>query len=156
MKRFFRKTKRRGVPALNTSSLPDLIFTVLFFFMIVTHMRDVRLLVRYEVPQGTQLQKLTHKSAVSYIYIGTPVNSADTACVIQLNDKIATVDQIQAYVEKERSNMMPEDQLRMTVSIKADAHTPMGVVADVKKALQKAGALNINYSARYEAHFEQP
>ncbi len=28
------------MPALNTSSLPDLIFTLLFFFMIATTMRD--------------------------------------------------------------------------------------------------------------------
>ena len=58
------------MPGLNTSALPDLIFTVLFFFMIVTHMRDVELLVHYDVPQGTEVQKLTHKSAVTYIYVG--------------------------------------------------------------------------------------
>ena len=69
MQRMFHRNNHE-VPALNTSSLPDLIFTVLFFFMIVTHMRDVELKVRYEVPQGTELQKLTHKSAVIYIYVG--------------------------------------------------------------------------------------
>ena len=31
----FNKTGKRGMPELNTSSLPDLIFTMLFFFMIV-------------------------------------------------------------------------------------------------------------------------
>ena len=37
----FNKTGKRGMPELNTSSLPDLIFTMLFFFMIVTTMREV-------------------------------------------------------------------------------------------------------------------
>ena len=62
----------RSVPTLNTSSLPDLIFTVLFFFMVVTHMRQVTLKVRFRVPQGTELTRLTKKSAVSYVYIGRP------------------------------------------------------------------------------------
>ena len=62
------KRTRREIPGLNTSSLPDLIFTVLFFFMIVTHMRKVTLKVKYQVPQGTELTRLTKKTAVSYIY----------------------------------------------------------------------------------------
>ncbi len=35
------RTKHHHVPSLNVASMPDLIFTVLFFFMIVTHMRSV-------------------------------------------------------------------------------------------------------------------
>jgi hypothetical protein len=63
------------VPGLNTSSLPDLIFSVLFFFMIVTHMRHVTVKVKYQVPQGKELTRLTKKSAVSYIYIGRPTSA---------------------------------------------------------------------------------
>ena len=86
----------RSVPTLNTSSLPDLIFTVLFFFMVVTHMRQVTLKVRFRVPQGTELTRLTKKSAVSYVYIGTPSETTTggipsyKGVTIQLNDKYAT------------------------------------------------------------------
>jgi len=150
--------REHEVPALNTSSLPDLIFTVLFFFMIVTHMRDVELHVRYTVPQGTELQKLTHKSAVSYIYVGrlsydgTTAGSSseegeDDQMQIQLNDKVATVDDIKKYIEQERAQMTAEDQARMTISIKADRETPMGQIADIKRQLQQSFALKINYSA---------
>ena len=138
------------VPALNTSSLPDLIFTVLFFFMIVTHMRDVELKVRYVVPQGTELQKLSHKSSVSYIYIGRDRHgeaSTGDGMVMQLNDKTATVDEIKQYIEQERSQMNSDDQARMTVSIKADRDTHMQTIARVKHALQESFALKINYSA---------
>ena len=47
----FNKTGKREMPALNTSSLPDLIFTLLFFFMIVTTMREVTLKVQFTLPQ---------------------------------------------------------------------------------------------------------
>jgi biopolymer transport protein ExbD len=151
MKRHFIHRKERQVPGLNTSSLPDLIFTVLFFFMIVTHMRDVELKVRYQVPQGIELQKQEHKGAVATIYIGhaAPLkqNADNSQFLIQLNNEIATLDDIKTFIEQERSKMSEEDRSRMTVSIKADKDVPMGLIADVKRALQESYALRINYSA---------
>ena len=145
------------MPGLNTAALPDLIFTVLFFFMIVTHMRDVELLVHYDVPQGTEVQKLAHKSAVTYIYVGRPQHldkgttaDKDTFC-IQLNDRLATVADIRAFVEKERERMSAEDQTRMLVSLKADKDVPMKLIAEIKDALQQSFALRINYSAAEKA-----
>ena len=142
------KRTRREIPGLNTSSLPDLIFTVLFFFMIVTHMRKVTLKVKYLVPQGTELTRLTKKTAVSYIYIGKPVTgTVQGNTVIQLNDKYATTTDIIDYIAAEKSRMSPEDQQQMTVSIKADRSTKMGIISEVKQALRKSKALKISYSA---------
>jgi biopolymer transport protein ExbD len=153
----FRRHRRHDVPALNTASLPDLIFTVLFFFMIVTHMRQVTLKVQYQVPTGTELTKLTKKSAVTYIYIGARseeqgarsgeqgARSGDS--FIQMNDKLVSVDEIQDYVIAERNTMSPEDASAMTVSIKADRMVPVGIITDVKQSLRKVNALRINYSA---------
>jgi len=147
MRRGLFRRKERPMPGLNTSSLPDLIFTVLFFFMIVTHMRDVELKVRYVVPQGTELQKMTPKSAVTHIYIGRVAGlSADSFC-IQLNNRLATVADIREFVETERARMSSEDRARMLVSIKADRDVPYGRIAEVKKALQQSFALKISYSA---------
>lgn len=136
------------MPGLNTAALPDLIFTVLFFFMIVTHMRDVDLQVRYDVPQGTELQKLGHKSAVSYIYVGRVPGQPTDSFYIQLNNRLATMADIKAYVEEERARMTTDDQPRMTVSIKADRDVPFGMIAKIKKALQQSFALKVNYSAK--------
>ena len=135
------------VPALNIASMPDLIFTVLFFFMIVTHMRSVPLKVVYQVPAGTELTKLVKKSATTYIYIGKPLGSSETKTSIQLNDKIANAEQVTPYVVAERKRMQPEDARNMTVDIKADRHTDMGTITDVKQALRKGQAYRIHYSA---------
>ena len=147
----FAHRERRGLPTLNTSSLPDLIFTVLFFFMIVTHMRKVSIKVEYQVPQGTELTRLTKKTAVSYIYIGRPMPTlrakVGDGTHIQLNDKFAATDEIVDYISAERRRMSPADLEQMVVSIKADQHTRMGVITDVKQALRQAHARKINYSA---------
>lgn len=146
------KDKRRTIPMLNTASLPDLIFTVLFFFLIVTHLRQDQMKVKYETPEGTKLEKLTRRSATSYIYVGKPIddlgNMKSGEMVIQLNDKIATVDDIAAFVRSERNNASAEDLNRMVFDIKADRNVKMGTISDIKQVLRKHNALRIRYSAQ--------
>ena len=135
---------------MNLAAMPDLIFTVLFFFMIVTHMREVKPMVRYDVPQGTEVEK-ARKAGMVYLFIGKPVNERGDVMGdesrIQLNDHYVTLDEIGAAIEKERSQMSEENRQHMVVSIRADRSTEMGLINDVKQELRKAGALNINYSA---------
>lgn len=148
----FNKGAKRGMPALNTSSLPDLIFTLLFFFMIVTTMREVTLKVEFKVPTGTELEKLEKKSLVTFVYVGKPTQDLrmkmGSESRIQLNDKFADVAEIQDYITQERTSMKEEDQPYMTVSLKIDKDTKMGIVTDIKQALRQAYALKINYSAQ--------
>ena len=146
----FKTTRNREVPGLNLAALPDLIFTVLFFFMIVTHMRQVTPKVRFEVPQGTEVEK-GRKAGLVYLFIGKPVDGEGRVIGdetrIQLNDRYVTVVQIPEEIKKEREKMSEDERQFMTISIRADRDTEMGVINDVKQALRKAGALNINYSA---------
>ncbi len=147
----FNKTGGRKMPQMNTSSLPDLIFTLLFFFMMVTTMREVTLKVEFRAPQATELEKLEKKSLVTFIYVGKPTmefrKQLGDETRIQLNDAFAEVAEIQDYVIGERASMKEEDQPQMTVSLKVDKETKMGIVTDIKEALRRAYALKINYSA---------
>lgn len=152
MSRRFGRERRREVPRLNTSSLPDLIFTLLFFFMLVTNLRESRPKVDYHVPEAARAERLEKKSLVTTIYVGRAaagdVPGAVGGFCIQLNDKLATVDDIPAFIAAEQARLAPEDRGRMVVSLKVDGDAPMGLVADVKEALRRAGALNVSYSAR--------
>ncbi len=147
----FSKAGGREMPELNTSSLPDLVFAFLFFIMMVTSMREVSLMVQFRAPQATELQKLEKKSLVTFIYIGVPNKEYQakmgTEARVQLNDKIEEVSAIQDYIAQEKSSMKEEDQPYMTVSIKADRETKMGLITDVKQALREAYALKISYSS---------
>lgn len=147
------RRRRREMPTLNTASLPDLIFTVLFFFMIVTSMRNMPLLVRYTTPEGTELTKMSRKSHIIYIYIGEPMDAgaSQNKTVIQVNDKYCDIADITDEVVNIRNNMSAEDAEKMCVSIKADRNVDMGTITDVKAALRKAQAYRINYSATNKA-----
>ena len=145
----FKRKEGREMVEMNTSSLPDLIFTILFFFMMVTTMREVTLKVKFVVPQGTELTKLEKKSAVSFIYVGPPTDQLraqmGSGTRIQLNDRYAEPREVMDFVAAERKGMVNEgDQV---ISIKADQHTHMGYITDIKEVLRKSWALKTNYSA---------
>lgn len=146
----FKAKKGKGKPEINTSSLPDIIFMLLFFFMVTTTMREVSYKVKMKLPEATEIQKLEKKSLVSYIYVGPPVNSRmfGTNTRIQLNDQFATIDDIQEFVATERQSRPESDRKLVTTSLKVDSDTRMGIVTDIKQELRKAGAFKINYSSR--------
>lgn len=99
--------KKKPSPAISTSALPDIVFMLLFFFMVTTVMRQTDLKVKVVVPQATEIQKLEKKSLVSYIYIGSPSDNYKakfgTAPRVQLNDAFATPKQVPEFIEKERA-----------------------------------------------------
>ena len=145
----FNKSGGREMPALNTSSLPDMIFAILFFFMVTTTMREVTLMVKFKIPEASEIQKLEKKSLVTYIYMGQPTEAKyGTGTFMQLNDKFAEVEDIHDYIASERNMLNEADQQFMTVSLKVDEDTQMRYVTEVKQALRRAYALKISYSAR--------
>ena len=142
------KKKTETSQTIPTSSLPDIIFMLLFFFMVTTVMRETTLMVANKVPRASQLQKLEQKSLVSYIYIGKPkeVNRYGKEPRIQVNDILVGPKDIPRFVLQERDKLDEAERDKLTVSLKVDSETKMGIVADVKLQLREANALKLNYS----------
>ncbi|MBV2247864.1 MAG: biopolymer transporter ExbD [Lentimicrobium sp.] len=149
----FKKEKSGELPAISTASMPDIIFMLLFFFMVTTTMREVTLKVKVKPPVATEVQKLEKKSLVSFIYIGPPVQSKiyGTESRIQLNDSFRTVNDIAEFIYNERETRPEADRGLLTTSLKVDKDVKMGIVTDVKQELRKVGAFKINYSTRKKA-----
>ena len=148
MAKFSSNSNSKEVPELATTSMPDIVFMLIFFFMITTTMRQADPLVRVQVPNASQIEKLERKSLVSYIFIGPPSNKKlGTESRIQLNDSFKTVDDIPDFVLMERESRDEIDRKFITTSIKADKTTRMGIITDVKQQLRNVGAFKISYSA---------
>ncbi|MFC2324535.1 MAG: ExbD/TolR family protein [Bacteroides sp.] len=151
MAKFSRKGKG-GLPAISTASLPDIVFMLLFFFMVSTSMRETEMRVSLTLPEATEVAKLEKKSLVSYIYIGTPTLQYQklygTDSRIQLNDSFKELVDIRDFISSERDALSEADRNMLTTSLKVDQNTRMGIVSDVKQELRKAAALKINYAAR--------
>ena len=64
------KFKKKGsgeLPKISTASLPDIVFMLLFFFMVATVLRDNTLMIQNTLPAANQIQKLNKRSC--YIHI---------------------------------------------------------------------------------------
>ncbi|MFH2096540.1 MAG: biopolymer transporter ExbD [Bacteroidota bacterium] len=152
MGKFSRKDKG-GLPEISTASLPDIIFMLLFFFMVTTVMREASLLIKNPVlPEATEIKKLEKKSLVSYIFVGVPNEKYQgiygTEPRLQLNDSFKKVSDVQDFIAAEREKMDENDRPLMTTSLKVDEDTEMGIVTDIKQELRHAQALKINYSTK--------
>lgn len=148
----FKKKSGGGTPGISTASLPDIVFMLLFFFMVVTVMRQNTPLIENTLPAADEVEKLDKKDLVMYIYAGKPLgryqDQFGTEARIQLNDKFADVDDVRAFIEAERASKREELVPFLTTSLKVDGETNMGLVSDIKQELRLANALKINYTTR--------
>ena len=148
----FKQKGKREVPQPPSGSLSDIVFMLLFFFMVTTTMRETESKVVVNTPEASEAVKLERKDLTSYINIGTPIKSLQaqfgTDSRIQLNDSFKTIDEIRDFVAAERETKSAADRTKMTIAIKADRDSRMGVITDVKQELRRCSALKIMYMAK--------
>ena len=148
----FRKKKGGDLPAISTASLPDIVFMLLFFFMVTTVMRQNSMKVKQELPVASQLEKLDKKDRIIYIYAGKPSDRYQSTfgqeARLQLGDKFADIKDIKRYIEEERAKKNEQLIPFLTTSLKVDKETNMGLISDIKQELRKVEAYKINYTTR--------
>ena len=148
----FKKEGKKEMPAITSSSLSDIVFMLLFFFMVTTQMRETENKVSVNVPEASEVVKLERKDLNSYINIGTPIRALQaqygTEPRIQLNDSFKSVNDIRDFIAAERDAMSEGDRQFMTTVIKADQDVRMGIITDIKQELRRCSALKIMYQSR--------
>lgn len=148
----FKKTERDAAGGVSMASMSDIVFMLLFFFMVTTQLRETENMVQVNMPEASEVTKLVRKDLNSYINIGPPIRSLQAQYGneprIQLNDAFRTPQDIGDFIAAERESRSEGDRQFMTVSIRADQNVRMGIVTDVKQELRRCSALNIMYSAR--------
>ena len=148
----FKNKGKREVPQPPSGSLSDIVFMLLFFFMVTTTMRDTESKVITDTPAATEIDKLERKDLTSYISVGTPTRQFQalygTESRIQLNDAFRTIPEIRDFIAAEREMLSEGDKGLMTVAIKADKNVRMGIITDIKQELRRCSALKIMYVAK--------
>ena len=151
MSKFKKKTSTsQNIP---TASLPDIIFMLLFFFMVTTVLRETNVLVKQSIPEAEQLQKLERKSLISYVYIGKPRDTQKygTEPRIQVNDVLVQPKDLILFVQQEKDKLPEVERDQITMSLKVDEEAKMGIVTDVQLQLRNANARKIMYATTRES-----
>ena len=132
----FEKKRSDVKQEIPTSSMPDIIFMLLLFFMVATTLREQEIFVNFTLPEAKAVQKIENKRLVSYIWVGDNER-------IQIDDNIVQLNQIQKIMYDKRVTLPS-----VIVSLRVDKNSNMGLVTDIQQSLRKADARRINYSAR--------
>lgn len=140
--------KNKSEPDIPTAALPDIIFMLLFFFMVTTVMREQEIMVKQRLPKATQLTKIERKSLVSYVYIGEPTNTSlfGNEPRIQTNDVFVDKDDIARFVNAEKDKLDEVERDQIIMSMKVDVDVKMGIITDVQEELRNANARKLLYS----------
>lgn len=146
------KKKANTKQDIPTSALPDIIFMLLFFFMVTTVLRETTINVEQRIPEASQLRKLQRKSLVSYLYVGKPKNTAvfGSEPKIQANDAFIDVKDIVLWVTKEKDKLNEVERDQITISLKVDEEAKMGLISDVQLELREADARKLLYSTKID------
>lgn len=127
-------------------ALPDMVFILLFFFMVTTVMRTDDMLVRTSLPDAEAIEKIDQKRLLSYVWIGPRRldgnRVGDTA--VQIDDAI--IDDIGSIRNIMYGKLL--EQPRLIVSFRVDEDAQMGFVQDVQNELRHGQTLRINYSTK--------
>ena len=128
------------------SSMPDIIFMLLIFFMVTTVLRETELKVQFTLPNAQAIEKIEQKRLISHIYIG-PIRSGNNegSTGVQIDDALVAIPTIRNVMYKKL-----QEQPKLIVSLRIDEETDMKVVTDVQQELREAGTLRINYSSQRE------
>jgi hypothetical protein len=162
----FKKDSGNSVPGVNTSSLPDIVFMLLFFFMVATTSKEVDPTVQVTQPVGNKTMDLTpykQRSEIDFLYLGEPRNKArledfKMGYALSLDNVVqATADELYTTnaVAQWKKDKFEEKKGRIKVPIegvitciKADKGAPTGLIFDIRKELQIINALSIAYAVR--------
>ncbi len=130
----FEKKRASVKQEIPTASMPDIVFMLLLFFMVTTTLREVDIMVQFQLPDAKAIEKIENKRLISYIWVGNDGR-------IQLNDNLVQIKEIQKLMYAKRVALP-----NVIVSLRIDKNSEMGVVTDIQQALRKADARRINYS----------
>lgn len=132
--------------------MPDVVFMLLFFFMVTTEMRETTIEVKQQIPQASQLRKLMRKGLVANLYIGEPTKTQQYGkeAKIQANDAFIDTKDVIRWVNEEKAKLDEVERDQLTVSLKVDKETKRGIIADVETELRKANARKLLYSTTEE------
>lgn len=145
----FQKKAANTEQDIPLSSMPDIIFMLLIFFMVTTVFREVELMVDVDITRAENIEKIEQKRLISYIYVGPeklPGNKVGQQTKVQIDD--ALIDDVNAV-----STIMYDKlraQPKLIVSLRVDEDAEFGIVTDIQEQLREAGALRINYSTKQE------
>lgn len=142
----FSRNSARGKAKISTASLPDIVFMMLFFFMVSATIKSEKEIVETKIPQAKELTSAEKKSLVKELKIGKPLNSEDGEEVkIADGERFIPMNQLTYWVNQKRDELPEYYKDQLIVMLKADESVSMGIISDIQQELRKSKARKVLY-----------
>ncbi|CAN5517488.1 biopolymer transporter ExbD [soil metagenome] len=133
------KRKSKVASEIPDSSLADIAFLLLIFFMITTVFRTERKRdVTFPEAQATERVDEKRKN-ILHVWIEQDGS-------IFINDQLVQSNQVAGLV----APLYAQSERRLVVAIRGDREVPYGVINDVSEQLRDANALRVNFATNIE------
>lgn len=144
----FSKGKTKSQPAISTASLPDIVFMLLFFFIVTTIFKEKDTKVKVTAPLASEITKLDRRTDQIYYWIGKPSNkNYGTGYRVQVDDALAPdMGAIRAYLTERRGGDLSEVWDKVINNFKIDEKVNMRIVKNVQEELRNEDALKVAYT----------
>jgi len=130
----FKKNSKTSTE-IPTSSMPDIVFMLLLFFMVSTVFRQSSG-IPLDLPAAKKIEKLEAKTNVVNIW----ADGKD----VSIDDKLVRVTDLRSIVYgKYVANP------KLIISLKIDRSVEMHILTSIHSELREAGALKVNYCAKF-------
>ena len=144
----FRKEGKRSTPAISTASLPDIVFMLLFFFMVTTVVKENDPQVLFEIPDTNYTKLIEDRQSIGFIYVGVPIDGTKgEGTQFEINGQVVnSTKELTTQIREKYSRLSPEEKAKYYFALKVDTDTKMSRLSIVKRALQQQEARKIIYS----------
>lgn len=146
----FRRRYHRESPSINTASLPDIVFMLLFFFMVVTKLKKDDIKLSVKLPKAQESIKLDNKQKGVYIYVGVPIDTTvfGSGLKVQINDEFIDPSTLSNRIEVDMKRLSKSELPFYTVIMRSDANVQMQYINSIKHQLRQANALKLIYTTQ--------
>lgn len=148
----FKREANKSTPAVSTAALPDIVFMLLFFFMVAASIRpsDYQQFIELEQAKTSSVTDIAKKDMIAYLYLGIPKNKSQYPqdFLLLLNDKPAQLSEIRGWISDEMSSRNYNDleKFGLMTQMTIDRRAKVGYVQAIKEQLSYATAFNVSYA----------
>lgn len=152
MSQKFNREKKKGTPSVSTAALPDIVFMLLFFFMVAAAIKpsDYQKYIDLSPAKASAMTDIVKKDMIAYLYLGIPKDKArhPQEFLLLLNDKPAQVTDIRGWIGDEANKRNGQDLLEygLTTQLTIDEKAKVGYVQAIKEQLSYAQQFNVSYA----------
>lgn len=129
---------------ISTASMPDIVFLLLFFFMVSATIKTNEDQLKVNIPTAHAISQVKKKFLIKELHVGFPKDiKLGTSARISAEGQIIELSQITQWVQQQKASLGELYKDQMIVLLRADEDVEMGLIGDVQTELRRSNARKV-------------